>query len=252
MGVDPGVAMGEGAAAGPAIRRVAGRRGIQWVAAAWRDHLARDPLPWILTTLLWVALMAALGFVPLLGPLAQLLTGPALVAGFLLGAAAQARGEHFAVDHLFAALARPGQLLLLGALQGAAALLVLAGAGAAAAALLWGGALGPSAAALVLAAVVLFCLLALAAFWFAPARVALRGRTAWQALRDSLRAVAKNWLPLGLQGLALFALFLVALLPLGLGLLLWWPLAAASLYRAHDELFPQAPPPFPTASGDPP
>jgi len=77
-------------------------------------------------------------------------------------------------------------------------------------------------------------------YWFAPALVVLNGLGPWQALRDSFRAGIGNWQAVLLSALMLALLLFLALLPLGLGLLLWFPVLYVTAYTSWKDLF--APP----------
>ncbi|MGC0153670.1 hypothetical protein ACPRNU_14500 [Chromobacterium vaccinii] len=82
-------------------------------------------------------------------------------------------------------------------------------------------------------------------YWFAPALVVLNGVSAWQAIRGSLSAGLANWRPLLVAALALGLLLIPALLPLGLGLLLWIPVAFVTAYTSWRDVFGQPAAPAP-------
>jgi uncharacterized membrane protein len=76
------------------------------------------------------------------------------------------------------------------------------------------------------------------ATWFAPALILFGNARPMQALLISLRAVAKNWLALTVNGLALgMVLFVSALIPFMLGLLVAMPVLFGSLYAAYQGIF---------------
>ncbi|MBU3694398.1 MAG: hypothetical protein FGM40_06160 [Rhodocyclaceae bacterium] len=73
--------------------------------------------------------------------------------------------------------------------------------------------------------------------WFAPALVVFRRMRAWSAMRYSLAACLFNWRACLANGLAAFALLLLASLPAMMGLLIWVPLMVATLYTAYAAIF---------------
>ncbi len=59
-------------------------------------------VPWLVITVVYLAIMFALSMIPLLGQFAVSLLNPVLVGGILLGCREQDRGGTLAVAHLFA------------------------------------------------------------------------------------------------------------------------------------------------------
>jgi uncharacterized membrane protein len=89
----------------------------------------------------------------------------------------------------------------------------------------------------VLVGMVLFTPLIMAT-WFAPALILFGGARPAIALGVSLRAVAKNWAAMLVNGLTLGAvLFLAALVPMLLGLLVAMPVLFGSLYASYQAIF---------------
>jgi len=76
------------------------------------------------------------------------------------------------------------------------------------------------------------------ATWFAPALILFGGARPLTALSVSLKAVARNWAAMLMNGLALgLLLFLAALVPLLLGLLVAMPILFGSLYASYQAIF---------------
>jgi hypothetical protein len=75
--------------------------------------------------------------------------------------------------------------------------------------------------------VLLVCAGAGGAEWLGP----------WQALRDSFRGGMANWQAVLLSAFMLAVLLFLALLPLGLGLLLWFPVLYVTAYTGWKDLF---------------
>ncbi|AUH53036.1 hypothetical protein CXB49_20700 [Chromobacterium sp. ATCC 53434] len=240
-------------------RKIAAGRGWRWCVEAF--HIVREqPLTWVLLTLVYLLIGFAVSLVPVLGRFAGALIGPLFGAGYVLAAHKSVSGGELELADLFEGFRRaPGPLILVGVIYFALALasvLVITIGGVAAGA---GGGLlsqpaaeaGQHAAAasgtvgvlLLVMAVVMFVVSL--CYWFAPALVVLNGVSAWQAIRGSLSAGLANWRPLLVAALALGLLLIPALLPLGLGLLLWIPVAFVTAYTSWRDVFgqPEAPAP---------
>ena len=75
------------------------------------------------------------------------------------------------------------------------------------------------------------------ALWFAPALVALNEVAPLAALRQSFGACLKNIVPFLVYGVAFFGLGIVAVIPLGLGMLVLMPVFFASVYASYRDVF---------------
>ena len=82
-------------------------------------------------------------------------------------------------------------------------------------------------------------LLLAGAFWFTPPLVMVREVGPFKALGLSLKGVFKNLLPFLLYGIIWIPLTLVAMIPIGLGLLIIVPMAWASIYWSYVDIFPE-------------
>lgn len=78
------------------------------------------------------------------------------------------------------------------------------------------------------------------ALWFSPALVMLGNQPPLRALALSLLACLRNLLPFLVFGLASSALFLLALVPYGAGLVLWIPVMALTVYTSYRDVFAAA------------
>ncbi|AXE29904.1 hypothetical protein DK842_08385 [Chromobacterium phragmitis] len=232
----------------PIPRKVAAGRGWRWFVEAFQI-VRLQPLTWVLLTLVYILIQIGLSIIPLLGDLASALIGPVFAASFVLAAAKSERGEELELADLFAAFRQmPGPLLLLGAmLIGLMLAIIVAGvalgaSGGLMTALLGKGSISDTGigagavALLVIVAGVGGALLGMA-YWFAPALVALSRLNPWPALRTGLKAGLRNWLPLLVVSLVLMVSCVLALLPLGLGLLLWIPVASVTAYTGWRDVF---------------
>jgi len=227
-------------------RRVPASRGWGWISEGF-SLFRRQPLTWVLITVVLIALMMVSGLVPFVGGLvAQLLT-PVFTAGLMQGCRQLEEGAEITIGSLFAGFSsRPARLIALGALGLAAAVLIFVvvgvvfglGMGA-----YLGAApreLGPEQAL----SLILGSLVALAlglpvymAMWFAPALIVLNDVSIGDAIRASFFACARNILPFLVYGIALLLLMIVAIIPMGLGMLVFTPVLFASVYTSYRELF---------------
>jgi uncharacterized membrane protein len=226
--------------------------GWQWIVGGW-GHFKQSPLAWGGAVVVWVVLMMVVSLVPLLGSLAVNLLTPVLTAGFMLGAHEQRQGGSFELRHLFAGFSsNPGSLILVGVLYlvGMIGVFAVAGAivGGAAFAMvggMQGGATDGEMAAMMLQGPMLLAFLVavglliplMMAYWFAPALVALEGVRPLAALGLSFRACLKNIFPFFIYSLIAMLLMIVAVIPLGLGLLVMMPVMMAAMYVSYRDIF---------------
>jgi uncharacterized membrane protein len=227
-------------------RSVAAGRGWSWFAGAWA-LFKESPLIWIVNFVLFMVIVILVQLVPFLGGLAGTLLGPVLGAGIVIGAHAVHQGEALRIGHLFAGFReRTATLLLVGLLYlvGALAigLVIVLGMMPLAGVTVLGSAAGaaqPPGAGLLLVVLIGLALAIplLMAYWFAPALVALNGLGAVDAMKTSFLGCLKNILPFLVYGLIGFVLAILAVLPLGLGLLILGPVGMASIYTSYRDVF---------------
>jgi uncharacterized membrane protein len=79
-----------------------------------------------------------------------------------------------------------------------------------------------------------------AALWLAPALVALRGVNPIDAIRLSLTASIRNVGPFLIFALLSMIACIIGALPLGLGLLVVFPVLMCASYLAYKDIFEQA------------
>jgi uncharacterized membrane protein len=77
----------------------------------------------------------------------------------------------------------------------------------------------------------------MAAMWFAAPLVVFQELGAWEAMKQSFMGCMKNILPFLWYSVVLLLLSLLAVIPIGLGLLILWPVIAASLYTAYRDIY---------------
>lgn len=221
-------------------------QGLAWISEGWRLFSASKGA-WIGILIVYIVLLLVSSFIPF----ASNVLNPILLGGIMLGCRALDQGEEMGVGHLFAGFSKNvGSLVLLGVLMLVFILVVAVIAGV----LTIGGAAGialasgkgdPSVIAGAGAeAIILFVLVLLAlglpimmATWFAPALIVLHDVPVLQAMLLSFKGALRNIIPFLLYGIAMLVLMLIAMIPLGLGLLVLGPVMFASIYASYKDIF---------------
>jgi hypothetical protein len=223
--------------------------GVDWVSDGW-TLLRKSMLMWVIFLVLFCLVHIGLAMIPWIGGLLGTLVSPILFGGFALGCRALETGGELDLDHFLAGFRRnTGMLFAIGviyvvgeiALLGVFAFFVgwslvwaaLAGGGNLLTAVA-GSTLGVAMGALVVLALAVPLM---AAVWFAPAFAMLHDMPALPAVKASLVGCLRNWLPFFIYGLVMLALAVVAVIPFGLGLLLWIPLMFTSWYTSYRAIF---------------
>lgn len=235
--------------------RLPGRRdpagaGWTWISEGWK-LFARAPLMWVLAVVILFVLAIMMGLVPLLGSLAFQLLQAVFAGGLVFACRSLERGGDFELEHLFAGFTRRfvpllivGALLLLGWIViflvfAAFAGLSILGAVVAGDADNVLPSIMAASGTLIVGTLVALALAVpvLAAYWFAPALVMLHDVAPIAAMRESFFACLRNFVPFLVYGLLMLVLAIVAMIPFGLGMLVWVPLAITSTYVAYRRIF---------------
>jgi uncharacterized membrane protein len=226
-------------------------RGWSWIPAGWALFL-KAPLMWVVTIVLLFVVALAMSLLPILGSLAFQVLTPVIAGGLVRACHNLENGGEFELDSLLSGFREGfGPLVLLGVIftvVGVLILLVMAGImGFSVMGALMGGAASEDAVAAVagsIMAVLLGTLVALAllvplmaAYWFAPALVAMHGMAPVEAMKASFFACMRNFIPFLVYGFVMGVIGLIAMIPFGLGMLVWLPLAITSTYVAYREIF---------------
>ncbi|SMF29658.1 BPSS1780 family membrane protein [Pseudogulbenkiania subflava] len=231
----------------PQPRQVGAAHGWRWIVESFL--IVRDqPLTWALFALAYFGLHLLVSSLPMIGGLLAFLLGPLFAGGFVLAAARAEHHDELGVADLFGGFRRAGQALfgvgllylalLLAALLGFGVLLRLLGGTVPTPEMMSApGHVGTMMASMLLGGVIVFVVNL--AYWFAPALVVQNGLAAWPALKLSIRAGLVNWPAVLTCGLMLTVLFVLAALPLFLGLLLWFPVVYVTGYTAWKDVFGQ-------------
>lgn len=237
-----------------AITRPPGGAGFDWLVRAWRLFVGAV-IPWMGMAALSLLAVMLIGSIPYAGGALVEWLSPFLVAGFMVASRAAQAKAPFSF-YMFAEgfrdapkpLAIIGATYLVASLLSELAMFSLGGEGFKVLlelARTHPDTLDPAQADLILkqalpavAVGMLILTPALLATWFAPALVMFNGFSPFKAMYWSLWACTVNWRPMLIYGLWLSLVAVVAIvIPFGLGLLVFVPLALISSYIAYTELF---------------
>lgn len=230
-------------------RKLVARQGLQWVNEGFRLY-RENPLLLSAAFGLLFGIIAAANLIPVIGSVLSELISPLMVAGFMGAYRTLDRKEALQWPHFIVGIQRCWlSLLVIGAVQLLGMLVisqVMLRMGFDAQAVMVSAQKGDQvvlqnalnqALPAVMTGMVLFIPLIMAT-WFAPALILFGNAPPSQALLISLRAVARNVLPITVNGLALgMVLFVAALIPFMLGLLVAMPVLFGSLYAAYQGIF---------------
>ncbi|MCS6787583.1 MAG: BPSS1780 family membrane protein [Thiobacillaceae bacterium] len=244
------------------VTRVPAGAALAWIATGWR-LFTPAVIAWMGMSAAFYLAAYALTLVPYAGPMLLNLATPFVAAAYMAAAQAAERGEPTGLVHVGAGWYRGRQaLLVIGAVYVLSHLLIgqimTAMSGGAIERLVeltlqaqqgGGGdaakmpdpqsmqALLDAALPAALIGSLLFAPVFMAT-WFAPALALFEDFPAARALYWSLWACLVNWRPMLLFALLLFLMLTVAIIiPLGLGLLVFMPLAMTATYAAYRAQF---------------
>ena len=220
-----------------------------WIVEGWRLFV-RAPLMWIVSIVVVFVIAIVVSFVPIIGTLAFQLFQGVFAAGFIVACRSLEKGGEFELEHLFAGFTkRLGGLLMVGLLfllgWIAIALVFMAFVGLSILSAFMAGDASTAIAAfaasgsMALGVLVMLGLMVplMAAYWFAPALVMMHDITPVAAMKESFFACFRNFVPFLLYGLVMTIGAFLAVLPFGLGMLVWMPVAIASTYVAYRQIF---------------
>ena len=224
--------------------------GWTWIAEGW-TLFVRAPLMWIVSIVVIFVIAIVVSLVPLLGTIAFQLFQGVFAAGFIVACRSLEKGGEFELEHLFAGFTkRLGSLLVVGALfllgWIAIALVFMAFVGLSILSAFMTGdsgtaiaALAASAGSMMLGVLVMLGLMVplMAAYWFAPALVMMHDMAPVAAMKESFFACFRNFVPFLIYGIVMTVGAFLAVLPFGLGMLVWVPVAIASTYVAYRQIF---------------
>lgn len=227
-------------------RSVAASQGASWVGSGW--ELMKGAMgTWILMFIVSSAIIIVLSFIPLLGLLSGFLM-PIFIGGWMIGCHRMHEDGEVRFEDLFAGFTEHFAPLAIASLLYTVANIVVMMAGGIVVAIL-GGSLtymfdgdpggGALSVGLLLGMLVMLALMLplMMMIWFAPALITQHRISPVDALRMSFVGCLRNILPFLLYGLVGLLLFIVGLIPLGLGLLIVYPLLTCATYSAYRDIF---------------
>lgn len=224
--------------------------GWTWIAEGW-DLFKRAPLMWVLSVLVVFVAAIVFGLIPFIGSIVFNVLNAAIAAGFVVACRSLERGGEFELEHLFAGFKRQfGSLLVVGLLMFAGSIVILvvfaAFVGFSILPVILSGnaqsvahAVMGSVTSILLGALVALALFVplVAAYWFAPALVIMHGLGPVEAMKESLVGCLRNFIPFLWYGIVMLVFAILAAIPVGLGYLVWVPLAISSTYAAYRRIF---------------
>lgn len=231
-------------------RGLAAGAGVNWIGEGW-GLFTRAPLVWVIAIVILFVIAVIVSLVPIVGSIAFQLITPVFAGGLVVACRSLESGGEFELEHLFAGFkSNLANLLIVGLLYMLGWIVILLAFGAFVGLSVLGAvmaghaeealaAIMASTATIILGLLVAMSLglLLAAAYWFAPALVMLHGMAPVAAMKESFFACFRNFLPFLIYGIVMLVLAVVAMLPFGLGLLVWMPLAVTSTYRAYRQIF---------------
>lgn len=224
--------------------------GWTWIAQGW-TLFAKAPLMWIISMVILFVIAIAVNLVPLIGALAfQVLQG-VFVGGFVVACRSLETGGDFDLEHLFAGFKKRfmplvivGLLLLVGWIAIMLVFGVFVGFSVLGAFLTGSpdavmSSIMASMGVILLGTLVMLALMVplMMAYWFAPALVMMHDMKPVDAMKASFFACLRNFVPFLVYGLVMMVAAIVAVIPFGLGMLVWVPLAITSTYVAYRRIF---------------
>ncbi|MBB5017127.1 putative membrane protein [Chitinivorax tropicus] len=237
----------------PAYRIVSANHGWLWLTRSFQLFKPQPGL-WIVFTLIFFIIHAMVTSVPYIGALGNILS-PILFSGIVAGCLAIERNEELELGYLFAGFRqRTEQLAVIGVAAVIGTLVVTLVAFAPA--LLVGGTqlfanvvagdmssmhnLGVFGGLIVIASLFIFAALMLVlnmTLWFATCLHVLRDVPPVEALKIGLEATYHNLAPLAVYAVLGALLTMLAIIPVGLGLLVMFPLMLISGYTTFQDVF---------------
>ncbi len=223
-------------------------RGWEWIAEGFQLFKPNAGL-WIGIHIILIILIMMASIIPL----ASSILMPIFMGGLMIACRDTDQGAPLRLDHLFEGFQnKTGKLALVGALQLGSYVVIMIliviimmiffGIGALSLGL--SGDNQELAAAgfgiAILIGLLLFMVLMVPiamAFWFAPLLVALHDIEPIDAIKLSFFACLKNAIPFLIYGIALSILFILASLPLMLGLIVAIPVMVLSIYTSYRDIF---------------
>ena len=230
-------------------RYVRGKQGLQWILSGFY-FFRMSPFSWILLCFTYVLIGITLGLIPYFGGLVGVLIAPVFVAGIMVGCRQLDLNGKLELEYLFygfkkytAPLITIGGIYLVGQVL-ITSFFMLRGGDAAADMWLHGKRFDetelPGVMNNLLSASLFSLLLAIPlmmAIWFAPMLIVFENMPPLIAIRKSFFACLKNLFALQIYIVVLLILGVLSAMSYGLGFIIWFPVAFASLYISYKDIF---------------
>lgn len=220
-------------------------RGWGWIADGF-GFFKKSPGGWILTTIVYLVLAIAVNLLPVIGMIAFSLTFYVFIAGLMIGCREQDEGQAFGVHHLFAGFKKNvGQIILMTIVVNVISMVVMVLAmGTGYFSLMTGDEAAAQAMTTDLTGFWLSFLIAMAlllplfmAVWFAPVLIVLHDVPVFEAMKMSFMGCLKNIIPFLIFGVIGMIFYILAIIPLLLGLLVFIPTMFAAMYVAYKDIY---------------
>ncbi len=246
------------------MRNVPAERGWVWVTAAF-GLFRRNPLIWTALNLVLLLIGAGLLMLPVIGTYVLYLLTPVFLAGIVSAAHDLESGKDIEIAHLFHGFRRNStQLVTVGGVYLVGQVLIsgvmLTVGGPEFQQMVATGMADVDATRLtpeVLSRITMAMLVGMALFvplamaiWFAPALVLLGNQPGFRAMVFSVMACLRNVLPFLIYCTLTFTLLVLAVIPFGLGLILWIPVMLLTMYTSYRDVFTAPAEPVASAAAD--
>jgi uncharacterized membrane protein len=230
-------------------KKLTAGQGNRMVADAWAIYKV-SPFKWTLITFTLFAIMMLFSMIPIIGSFIGTMFYTPLFAGLLMGARDIDRGDTLKFSHLFAAIKSNAKGVF-----GFAAIITLLSVinmgiafsfmGSEYFMAMYGGqeidpatlSVDPMNMFIGMLLLILGTFLLVMFSWFATPLIALQSVGVFKAMGMSFNASLKNWLSLTVYGLVMTFWMILAVIPVGLGLLVLLPLLSISIYTGYRKIF---------------
>lgn len=223
-------------------RAVNAGRGVQWLLEGF-NYFKQDAGIWIAIMIIGFVLLVILNLIPLVNFLVSF-TAYIWLGGLILGCKAQYDREPLQINHLFAGFKEAFVPLLVLSIVLMVLVIVIMAICMGSAMMPMMGIGGEPDFSNMGQGFLLGFLIAMALIipvtmmgWFAPALIVLHKVPVFQAMMMSFQGCLKNIVPFLLYSIVLLVLMVVAMIPLGLGLLILAPMIYASIFIAYKDIF---------------
>lgn len=232
----------------PEGRKVDSGRGVGWFTEAW-DLFKRSPGLWVGMFIVFFVCSMVLAIIPL-GGLVSTVLYPVIAGGIMLGCRELEQGRALEFSHFFAGFQKhAGSLMLVGVMYLVCMIVIGVIVGIVFALFIPFMAMKANPndlsglfamAPFFVLAVLIGMALALPvimAMWFAPAIVTFHNEQPVAAMKASFRGCLRNFMPFLVYGIVGIVLMIVALIPFGLGLLVFAPIIWITMYTGYRDIF---------------